>query len=336
MDEKNRQCAFCKAILFEDDDVVHCPVCGAAHHHECYNSCGHCALEQFHGTDEQFDPHPEDKQNGDVPLDREGHTCRRCGKISSSDTIFCPYCGTLFRDSAVNSRQDEQSGTTDGELRRHEINIDLLGGIDKNTEIDGLKAVEAANHVRFNTRRYIPLFASMSEHKTRKNWNWAAFLLPAAWNAYRKNYVIAAVYTSICISAFILVSSIVTATNAYLSQLPVDALNSLDVLWDAFATVGPMHWVLFGVGIALDLVSRLICGLYGDSWYKSRVYEKIKSIKENPDLENDEEIEEEIKYRGGVNQWLGFLLLMPSAMMLYQSVTLLIQVLSWLMGGMMG
>ena len=48
-------CVRCHAYLFDDDDIVYCPVCGAPHHRDCYNELGHCALEEFHGTDKQYD-----------------------------------------------------------------------------------------------------------------------------------------------------------------------------------------------------------------------------------------------------------------------------------------
>ena len=51
---EDKQCQLCNAYLFEDDDVVFCPECGAPHHRECYNSLGHCALEHLHGTDQQY------------------------------------------------------------------------------------------------------------------------------------------------------------------------------------------------------------------------------------------------------------------------------------------
>ena len=47
-------CVYCKAKLFDEDDVVYCPVCGAPHHRECYNDLGHCALEQLHGTENEY------------------------------------------------------------------------------------------------------------------------------------------------------------------------------------------------------------------------------------------------------------------------------------------
>lgn len=331
MSEKHEQCAFCKALFFEDDDVVYCPICGAPHHRECYNSCGHCALEQFHGTDKEYNPHPENDRNadGEIPLDREGHICDRCGKMSSSDTIFCPYCGKPF--------SSEQPPIDNDGYRPLDmpfsVNIDLLGGIDKKTKIDGLEAGEVASFVRVNTRRYIPLFASMSEHKKKRSWNWSAFLFPAAWNAYRKNYLAAGVLMGVLISSFFLVSSLATATNAYLSQLSVDTRITLNVLSDAYNTVGPLHWLLFAAGLIMDLAARIISGFFGDYWYKKRVFEKIKAIKEDEEVEN---VEEELQYRGGVNQWLGLLALYPSALMIYQCFALVMQVLSWLMGGMMG
>ena len=53
--ETKRVCSLCHAYLFEDDDVVCCPVCGAPHHRDCYMNIGHCALEEFHGTENQYD-----------------------------------------------------------------------------------------------------------------------------------------------------------------------------------------------------------------------------------------------------------------------------------------
>ncbi|MBR6741280.1 MAG: hypothetical protein IKL93_00900, partial [Clostridia bacterium] len=55
LQNKDQHCALCHAILFPEDDVVYCPECGAPHHRECYNGINHCALEEFHGTENQYD-----------------------------------------------------------------------------------------------------------------------------------------------------------------------------------------------------------------------------------------------------------------------------------------
>lgn len=330
MIEKNKQCAFCKALLFDEDDVVHCPVCGAPHHRECYLSSGHCALEHLHGTANEYNPHPEN-DIGEIPLDREGHVCKKCGKISSSDTIFCPYCGTLFAQKTEDEKNNfsDVQATIDAENPiKAAIQLNALGGIDKDAKIDGIKAGVIASFVRMNTPRYIPLFARFAEHKKKRNWNWAAFLFPAAWNAYRKNYIYSAVFATLTICSFFLISSLTTATNAYLGKLPVDTTLTFEHLSEAFATVGYMHWILFAVGILLDGLSRVLCGLYGDSWYKIACFEKLKEIDE---LDDPDEAKEKFIRKGGVNQFLGLLLLYPSGLMLYQAATLLFQVFTWLM-----
>ena len=232
MSEHEKQCVYCKAKLFSDDEVVYCPVCGAPHHKDCYNECGHCALEHFHGTDDEYNPHPENiKSDGEIHHDRKGHTCRHCEKMSSADTIFCPYCGAPFieaQETGDENSDGEKNGPFDetgtpfggkngpfGETGTpFMLHIDLMGGVDKKEKIDGIEAGELASFVRVNTRRYMPLFKAMDGKKSKAGWNWSAFLFPCAWNAYRKNYMAAGVLLAVLLSAFYLVSSLVFALNS--------------------------------------------------------------------------------------------------------------------------
>ncbi len=337
MSKDKKQCVYCKAYLFEDDEVAVCPICGAPHHKECYNECGHCALSQYHGTDSEYNPHPEngDTETTDAPIDREGHTCRRCGKTSSSDTLFCPYCATPFSESP---KQDLPYGQPQGAPFPNPqgqapfmFKIDLLGGVDKKQKIDGLEAGDIASFVRVNTRRYIPLFAEMDREKKKSGWNWSAFLFPAAWNAYRKNYFAMGILAAVLLCSLYLVGSLVFALNSYLGQLPVGTELTPDILFASFSKLSTIHWVVFGVGIAMDMTSRIISALFGDYWYKERIIQKIKEIKIDAEIENPDEV---LQRKGGVNQWLGLLMLYPSGMMIYQCGSLLMQILSWLMSGM--
>lgn len=334
MIENNKHCAFCKSILFDDDEVVYCPICGAPHHADCYKSCGHCALEHLHGTDKQYDPHPEDKveANDDIPRDRVGHTCPHCGKISSSDTLFCPYCGNMFGKSSNSFESDDNQTYFPGGFNGMPVgfNFDPLGGIDKSTKIGDCEAGELANFVRINTRRYIPLFARMEEHKKKVGWNWSAFLFPAAWNIYRKNYVVAIVLLALVVSSLCLISPMIFAFNSYIGSLPVGiAISRADII-AAFSSISGWVWLLFGIGIAVDITGRVISGLFGDAWYKKRVFEKVNEIK------NDDEIEDtaaEIAERGGVNHWLALLFFYPSVMVLYQAAIIIFELLMSLMSG---
>ena len=69
--EQNKSCVLCHAYLFDEDDVVYCPVCGAPHHRECYNSIGHCALESTHGTENQYDLLKEKEKTKKEPKELE-------------------------------------------------------------------------------------------------------------------------------------------------------------------------------------------------------------------------------------------------------------------------
>ena len=65
---EGQKCPVCDAYLFDNDDVVFCPECGAPHHRECYHSIGHCAFESTHGTEQQYKripiPEKSDKIGG--------------------------------------------------------------------------------------------------------------------------------------------------------------------------------------------------------------------------------------------------------------------------------
>lgn len=348
MSQHEKQCVYCKAKLFSDDEVVYCPVCGAPHHKDCYNESGHCALEHFHGTADEYDPHPENKEtDGEIHRDRKGHTCRRCEKMSSADTIFCPYCGAPFIEAQQNGEKNPSSeeseplggrtmpfGDKNGPFGEtgtpFMLHIDLMGGVDKKEKIDGIEAGELASFVRVNTRRYMPLFKAMDGKKSKAGWNWSAFLFPCAWNAYRKNYMAAGVLLAVLLSAFYLVSSLVFALNSYIGTLPVDVQVTPSVIFDAYATVTPMHWVIFGAGIIIDFVSRIISAIYGDYWYKERVCAKFKEIKTDDEIDNKDEV---LRQKGGVNQWLGMFALYPSVIMIYQCGSLIFQVIVWLLTG---
>lgn len=61
---EGEKCPVCHSYMFDDEDIVFCPICGAPHHRECYKSIGHCALEKYHGTDMEY-KRPE-KSNSDT------------------------------------------------------------------------------------------------------------------------------------------------------------------------------------------------------------------------------------------------------------------------------
>jgi len=282
-------CARCKAYLFNEDDIVYCPVCGAPHHRECYNALGHCALEELHGTELEYSKEKElekiEKLSGNNDKSEKTNesfetvTCRMCGEKYSKNSRSCPRCNAP-NFSAMNGFEY----------------FDFLGGVPKDYKIaENVTADDAKRFVMANTHRYIPKFASLN--KTKKiSWNWFAFLFPSGWMISRKmfkNGIIAGVLTILAtlityplnLSLYNLgVTSATTSAGLFLSL--IEALPKIDAFAIVFAAVG---------GVA-DLAIRLFYAMFGDYLYKSHTISQITKIKSESD-----DVDFSYRKKGGVN-----------------------------------
>ena len=280
-------CSVCHAYLFDDDDVVYCPVCGAPHHRDCYNSIGHCAFEAAHGTENEYKK-PEaarEPEKSNTTGFTGTVTCEICGAVYPENESKCPEC------SAPNFKA--VGGPFAG--------LDFLGGIPEDTDLGGgVKASEARRFVFANTRRYIPLFAQINLGK-KAGWNWFSFLFPCGWFLSRKMYkagIITGVL-SICFSMFTI------PFQSAFSHYDVSSFKSYTDVFSAVASnaseIGYWALALFAAGILLQLVLRIVCAIFGDKIYRDYAIETITDIKQNSD-----DIDYDYRKKGGTN----FILLM--------------------------
>ena len=164
--DENMLCPVCKAKLFTDE-VAFCPECGAPHHKQCYLKLGHCAYEEFHGTENQWQPpqeQPEEEQQ----------------VVEQTQQAPAPQ-------PVVVEQQNTQQNP-----------FFVANGIDKDEDIGGVKAEDIAKFVGYNALRYIKVFRKFATRKTKVNWNWLAFFLPEFWLVSRKCYpqaILTAFYT---------------------------------------------------------------------------------------------------------------------------------------------
>ncbi len=245
--ENNPSCALCHAYLFEEDDVVYCPICGAPHHRECYNSIGHCALESTHGTDKQYDKLIEVKNKPEQAADK-------------TDTY-----------------------TPGDEFFKNLPQIDFLGGVAADEIIeDGITAKEVRNFVISNTARYIPKFKSLS--KTQKaSWNFMAFFFPSQWFLSRKMYkagILTAVITIIC-------SLLTLPLQFTLFNLGFNDIRNYAEILEFFAlNLANIHYSLLIASFLSSVVLfvlRITVAILGDWWYRKHTISKIKEIKKESD-----------------------------------------------------
>ncbi len=260
-------CSLCHSYLFEDDDVVYCPVCGAPHHRECYNSIDHCALESAHGTDRQYDKlkfkQQQEAQNETPPPEKEQEPNWNGGFNQNFE-------GPVF--------------------------FDLLGGVPKDHLIDDdVTAGEAAKFVMSNTMRYIPKFAKFSKGK-RVSWNFLAFLFPCGWFLSRKMYkngIIAGFFS--VISTLLSLPMVKTMQNLGIME-SISYYDMFQKVMENLPNISSTVIFVALIGSWISIALSLICALFGDYLYKSHTIRTIKEIKkESSDIEYD------YRKKGGVN-----------------------------------
>lgn len=291
---EGQSCPVCRAYLFEDDDVVYCPVCGAPHHRDCYNSIGHCALEQLHGTDRQYDREREakikaenaEKENINDPevISKDTETgfveCEMCHERYDAFGNACPKCGTPNMSKL---------GSNFG-------HYDFLGGIPADFDIgEGVAAEEAKRFVASNTPRYVRKFAMMKTG-SKVSWNWLAFLFPGAWFLARKMYKSGIITAILSIAASLLT---IPFNTALYQNSAVDMVNNAEVLQEYASVISSLDpkIIFFAViGTVAALALRVVCGIIGDSRYMNYTIRSIKKIKAE-----SEDIDFDFRKRGGIN-----------------------------------
>ena len=264
--------------------MVYCPVCGAPHHRDCYNSIGRCALADAHGTENEY---RRPGVSADEPVIKEESEqtvkCEICGADFNKENSNCPECG------APNFR------SVGGAFAQ----FDFLGGIPEDTDLGkGVKAKEARRFVFTNTRRYIPKFAAMNLGK-KAGWNWFSFLFPCGWFLSRKMYKAGIVSgaLSICFSMFAIPFQIALSHYDMSSFGGYSELLST-VMADA-SKIGFSVLALAAAGALLQIALRLVCAIFGDRIYRDYAIETISRIKAD-----SEDIDYDYRKKGGANMFL--------------------------------
>ena len=283
-------CVRCHAYLFPEDDIVYCPVCGAPHHRECYNQLGHCALEEFHGTDRQYDKvkaREEEQAAAEMPNTGENAegliTCQMCHEKYDFALNACPKCGAPNIAKAGGSF----------------VNFDFLGGVPADYDIgDGITADEAKRFVAANTPRYIPKFAVLNA-KNKLSWNWLAFLFPCGWMLSRKMYkngIIAGLLTVISNLFYLPFMNAINNLGTTPGETQAQIMQSI---YEHLPKMGAAVIAALLAGFVLNIAVRILSALFGDYLYKQYAISSIKTIRaESEDMDYD------YRKKGGVNIFL--------------------------------
>lgn len=303
LDINGLSCVRCKSYLFSEDDVVYCPVCGAPHHRECYNALGHCALEELHGTEEEYSREKvlkalEEAKKQEETEEKKETKCKMCGESYDATLEKCPNC---------NAPDMNNMGGF--------VTFDLLGGVPADFDLgEGVTANDAKMFIAANTHRYIPKFAQFKKKNKKTSWNWIAFLFPTGWFLSRKMFKGGIISGLLTVAATLLAYPLTLELynmgftgNAYTTEM----VNQLAQRIPEIST-GAM--ALAFASVFLEFAVRIVSAMWGDSIYKNYTVNTVKKLKAE-----SENIIEDYRKKGGMSLFL-FLL----GIMLVQYVPLLI------------
>lgn len=246
LNKQGCSCARCKAYLFSEDDVVYCPVCGAPHHRECYNAIGHCALEDFHGTSEEYSNKTEEHENSE-----------KSEKTKNTNSNY--------------SSQNFSFG------------FDFFGGVPNDYKLDeNVTADDAKKFVIANTHRYIPKFAILNK-KNKVSWNWAAFLFPCGWTLSRKMYKNGIISGLLLLASSMLAYPLNQAVYN-LNFDEISGYSELfSKIYEMLPGINIAVIIFALLGVILELGIRIFSALFADYSYKGYTISSIKKIKEESD-----------------------------------------------------
>ena len=313
---KENKCPVCHGYLFEEDDVVCCPICGAPHHRECWNSLSHCALQADHGTDREYDvvrrrEQEEQKQKAaKVPFPEKGDGPKngfpqfQPGSEASDVRVECPRCHEVY---PLTQPACPKCGLPNMMARGFSV-PDPLGGVSQNTPFaDGVTAGEAEQFVLSSSGYYLPLFAAFQKGKKVAFDLWA-LLFPTARFAFRKMNLyallcglieIAATLCMLPLQVFMQKNELIRANDVYAYLSDSSHMTPQLIRLSLLALSGMM----------LMLVLRILCALFFSRIYYRCTTRKIAEIKKESSGDA-EEIRDACRRSGNVSFFGFFLALM--------------------------
>lgn len=289
---KGHVCPICKAYLFEEDEIAVCPTCGAPHHRECFVNAGRCGMEEFHGTDKQYDrlkTENKEKVCENSHQEQEDKTdavqCRSCGDFYPASNSFCPHCGTPNGSSVGNP---------------FVIKLDYLGGVKGDEDLgEGHKADEVKNFVAVSTNRFIPKFKEFKKGAKVSFSVWH-LLFPAASFAMRKMYAFAFLAGALQVAATLLMLPFNLVLGEIINNTDITGYYQLaQYMVENMDKALLSNVLLSSAGILLQVFVRLMSGLFANKLYYKHVLKSMTEIKAT--ATDDEEKMLLYRKRGGVN-----------------------------------
>lgn len=295
---EGQACPVCGQHFAETDDIVTCPQCGCPHHRDCWKQEGHCHFAADHGTDRQWAqgsataaPKPQ------APASPQKQ-CPHCGASNPEFAEFCAACGKEIEHEEWHGAQTDNMPPppppygqytppfNSGAVPPFQVPLhDPYGGVPRTEEIDGVSVDHIAELVGNNSAYYLPRFHKMTHGGSKISWNWAAFLIPANWLLYRKNFVWGIV-VFLLETVFQLFSQF--GSNSLFIVDPATEMMYLKPFELLMAdSQARLLLLIMGIASIASLVLSILIGMFGNYLYLQSILKKAKRQQQNPQLRYD-------------------------------------------------
>lgn len=307
MDFNNEFCPVCSKQFNSSDDIVVCPVCGTPHHRACYESAGHCINEEKHaegyewrhtGTDEAYVP--SFNRINRPPVTSDKTVCPVCGRENPSEEPVCLNCGArLYNGSAAPQNMQGAPFTPFGPEPQGMPNVVSILPTDT---VGGHSVADTAEFIQQNSQTYIPKFFRMERTGSRFSMNWAAFIFGAYWFLYRKMAMVGVIL--MLISTIVPIACTTTRVQDVVNEYMEVVMSTELSQSEKQELTQQASEKLMGFGetyilLGFYAVYHILCGLFADPLYKSKVQKDIGDIKK--ESLSTEDYKRKLFTKGGVS-----------------------------------
>lgn len=217
--------------------------------------------------------------------------CPNCSTENESDYVYCKNCGTQLKteEKPEASKQTSYSNTSAQQPPNYQNKaFNRSNGYD-GIDFDGISADEMTDYIGKNSNNIMPKFAKMQITRSKISWCWPVAILgflfgplgAAIWFFYRKMYKPATILTVSGAVLAVIINIFSPSFSEEMLQALENALYTSDIesIISAFGNI-PTTDIMASYIISLiediaNVLTCVICGIYGYHWYKAHCIEKI-------------------------------------------------------------
>ena len=299
MDLKYVQCPYCLKPFQENDDVVVCPDCGTPAHRACWKQNGHCLYENKHASGYVWQiPYSKEREEAEQKAREEEAERKRAATFGSGNG------GQDTRPDGMpfDNEYGNYASYTTGDHGEMKPTMRVIG---PDEMLGDFRVREYGDVIQKNKNKYIPKFFVMDRTKRNFVGNFAAFIAPTLWSAYRRMYGVAIIL--IILQFIVPLVSLDTVVEYYSEaatlarQYVLTDAQDQEAAEEAMAALMekmPDPPVALQINHYIIMAIHVLMGIFANTLYKRRCEQLLTKAKT---IENNDERALYIKRRGGTS-----------------------------------